>query len=173
MSAINRQKFDAIWGSLPETCRKVYGAVPIQQVASLHDVCKEIGRQGKTAMGYRDATHCIGLLADRGLIKRAKDGFIRVPIKDRPVITVRTAEQNEPKPQAEKPMPQPQPKESPMDALLRVVVMAKEIQAASSALIAMAESTALEIEAQFSESEKKSERLRQLQALLKDIGTGG
>lgn len=147
--------------------KKVLDAVPIKEPWSKERIQQEIRRSGNSAQ--RDIVEaCLDNLRGRGLIKEPQHGiFIRVQAKEKNTSSIDT----KPVPMLAKPVHQkeielPIENDKP-DALSRIAAIAKNLTTQIQEL----EAVALDVADHIQKVEKDSEKLRQLQALLKGLGS--
>lgn len=164
---MNQAKFESLHRGQTGIAKKVYEAVPIQAAMSASEICSEMRRLG-SAQDLRVVVGCLCSLLDSGLIQeRPKGSFLRTPVR---------AYEPEPSP------PQPQPMKTPAlriatvapaSPIERLTAISKRVTAAMDELKAIAddiETAAIEITEQSERTQAESQKLRQLQELLKSIG---
>lgn len=147
---------------ITSVAERVLNAVPIQEPLSKTQIVAELKRTGSSASV--EVVHgCLNNLRGKGLISEPESGrFIRVQVRKKQPA----AEQ----PQVEKgPMPtmNQDNKPAPMSALEMLAQLAAELRTMADT----AENIALDVTQEIQRIGADSEKLRQLQALLKGIGT--
>lgn len=142
--------------------RKVYEAVPAQEPWAKDQICREIMRAGSNVS--RDIVDsCLNALRGRGLVKEPERGkFVRVSLRTKqPLEDVQTY--------PEEPLTEDRnmstTKTQAPDALGRLAGVAKLLRQAAEEI----EAAALDFEERTQEQERDTEKLRQLQALLKSL----
>lgn len=160
------QKLAAAESGLNGIARKVLEAVPIQEPWSNKQIAAELSRHGRN-LDMRVVDGCLSHLRDNGLIKACESGaFVRVQAKPKVVRIDRQAERTDETDETHRParredaMPTPQP--DPLDKMAQLAAAARQ-------LANDIENVALEIEARAQEIQRDTEKLRQLQALLKSL----
>lgn len=165
---MNQSKFESLHRGQTGIAKKVYEAVPIQTAMSAPEVTAEMRRLGSNA-DLRVVAGCLCTLLDSGLIQeRPKGWFIRTPVRIAEPIAI---------------PPQPEPMKTtalriatttPASPIERLTAISKRVTAAMDELKAIAddiETAAIEITEQGERAEAKSQKLQQLQELLKSLGT--
>lgn len=169
-------RFTAIYGGLPTVEKKLYDAVPIQQAQGVAAICRESARLlGGTPLDQTVALARMNQLIGKGLVKEPQSGkFVRVAVKTKSEKTAAASSGFEPPRLPPKTQPEPgstiKSRPAPLDTLAALAQQAEEMKAAMVRFVAGLESAAIEIQEAFEASEKQSEKLRQLQALLKGLG---
>lgn len=141
--------------------RKVYEAVPAQEPWAKDQICREILRAGSNVS--RDVVDsCLHALRGRGLVKEPERGkFIRASRRAKqPLDDI----QNPPEPLKEDRNMSTTKTQTP-DALGRLAGVAKLLRQAAEEI----EAAALDFEERTQEQDRDTEKLRQLQALLKSL----
>lgn len=145
--------------------RKVFDAVPAQEVWSKEQICGEI-RRGGSNVGRDIVDSCLHTLRGRGLIKEPERGkFVRVqprPGYEPPEEIECEASAGKAKEECEM-----NKKTETPDALGRLAGVAKLMRQAADDI----EAAALDFEERAQAQDRDTEKLRQLQALLKSLGT--
>lgn len=179
---MNHARKVSLISGLSGIAKKVFDAVPLGEEWSAGQIGSEVHRTG-TAIDMKTLQGCLGSLVNQKLIKETSPGsFTRreraviqivktepeyfTKPKEAPVLTV-TAEKNN----------QPKDKAAPIDVIGDIAKnMALVISQVNMAITNLnklkgdIEEAAIIIEEQFAESEKRSEKLKQLQELLKNLG---
>lgn len=157
---MNQAKFDSIERGLTHVSRKVFQAVPMREQWTRHQIHAELGRQGVN-LTHNVVGGCLDSLRGMGLIREPDRGeFIRV--------VVRAYQPEEPKeaalpastlaPVATKPATH----ESPLAVLAG---LSKDLRGLADRI----DAAALDVEERIEALGRDTEKLRQLQALLKGL----
>jgi hypothetical protein len=175
---LSPSRFKQLHAGMNSAAKKVYEAVPIAELWSVEQTTSEMARRN-IVLDKRVVHGCLAGLRDAGLVKEGPVGhFKRVPVREKAASAIANIIQEESTvPQAAtiakiepKPQTDPQPKKSPIDRLgdlsERVVKMAHELRSLADDI----SDTALEMAASMEANEASVAQLRQLQALLKQIG---
>lgn len=159
---MNAARMQSIIHGLTGIARKVYDTVPIQEGWTLAQVSAELGRNG-LVYEHAKVHGCLRSLKEQGLIRECDGQFQRIEQRPRLVATrtptTTPQEHNMPAPTSSDPMANL----AEIAATLRE--QARQLLAKADALDAAAIDVAETIE----RSGEDSAKLRQLQALLKDI----
>lgn len=177
---MNQARFNSVYNGLTSIAKKVYEAVPISEPWDTKKIVSEIHRCG-TNPDPSIIAGCLNSLIAAGLVHEpSAKMFVRVPVKAKPTREA-PADQENPRPApvtneipATVTTKQPQAKQSeqPTDILEKMSALAGRVNHVRAYLDQLAsdiETTALEIEEQMAQREKDMAKLRQLQALLKDL----
>lgn len=154
--------------SLTGIARRVFDAVPIAEEWSAARISGEVSRVTGSRPDFNIVKGCLNSLCEsklvvekqRGLFTRAKTTKLKEAIEV-------------PKPQ-EAPTPAPPPETHTADPLVKAEQMSAAVRRMASDLLAIAkeiEDLALNVEQRIAEVERDVEKMRQLQSLLKSIGT--
>jgi hypothetical protein len=156
---MNEAKISRIESGLNGMAKKVLDAVPAQSPWSKDQIAIEIRRRGSGAdRAVLDG--CLDSLRGRGLIKEPTRGqFIRVVGK----ITTKQPEEDI---TVTNQVPPARPAPEKKDSLSRLAELAKTLRSAADQIDAVA----LDVEERVQTIEKDTDKLRQLQVLLKSIG---
>lgn len=178
---MNQARFNAIYSGLTSLEKKVYEAVPISDPWDIKQISNELNRCGSTP-DPRVLGGCMSTLVDAGLVlETAPKVFVRVSVKPKPEKSPphhqappATFEATNEIPPTVNALKQPAPKaaSNQQDILEKMSALAgrvNHVRAYLEQLSSDIETTALEIEEQMAEREKDMAKLRQLQALLKDL----
>lgn len=158
------QRMLSIINGLSGVARKVFDVVPIADEWTAQQMHRELLRLGHN-VDIRTLTGCLAsLCGSKLIIESSRGNFKKPPIKQeqekvkttKPVVELVKAESA---PDAE----------SPIDILGRLSFRVTEIIGSLKKLASEIDTAALIIEERFSESEEKSEKLKQLQQLLKSL----
>lgn len=148
---MNKKKFSELYDGMTSQPRDVYESVPIKTSYSIGQIMDDMNRRG-VAQTKTIVENCLTMMIKNGLVKQQKTGFyIREQVRDADVQPVAT----------EKPI-NSKSNNSPIQLLNTLAEKARH-------LAEELEYAAIEIEQEFQNSESKSEKLKQLQALLKGI----
>jgi hypothetical protein len=144
-------RFKSLINGMTATAKKVYAAVPIQEMWTPQQIQAELARTNMIP-DFRTLQGCLRHLTDAGLVLERgskPSAYSRAPVKpEKPtaMVTPTTA-------------PKPTPVKSPLD---KIGDLAARLRNLADDL----DSCAVEIEEQFTTAEKQSERFKQLQQLL-------
>lgn len=170
------KRFNSTYNGLTAAAKKVYGAVPIAEHWTIQQVLAELQRRG-TSHEHRVVQGCLAVLLDNGLIRQPARGvFCREAVR----VVDDAAEVTESHHvQPEKPMqqtvtsfklaPAPAPTAAPID---RLGLLAARVAGLADTLKALASEigdTLVEVQAQVEDNTADTEKLRQLQTLLKSL----
>lgn len=157
------------------TARKVYSAIPISESWTIQQICTELVRLGMS-VEHRIVGGCITALLEANVITAVtRDQFRRVPVKDKPV-TVKSLKEV-PELMAKDTPPAETPTSAPVvqpPAVDRLVHLADALKATGQMLIEMSDDLtdiADSITRTTEADAANLRRLRQLQELLRGIGT--
>lgn len=164
-------RFKTLFDQQSSVTQKVYAAVPISDEWGLHQIVTELTRQGFTHE-KRTVLGCLQTLARTGLVIERSTGFKRAPIREQASapkgVTEGGDQQQHNQKEREGKMPRPSAA-SPIDTLSEIATKAREISRSMTEFAGLVESAALEIEGQFEQQNADSQKLKQLQALLKGL----
>lgn len=148
---MNKKKFTELYDGMTSQPRDVYESVPIKTSYSIGQIMDDMNRRG-VAQTKTVVENCLAMMTKNGLIKQQRTGFyIREQVRDAeqmPVVTELQSNRSS--------------KNSPMQLLNNLAEKARQ-------LAEELDYAAIEIEQEFQNSEAKSEKLKQLQTLLKNI----
>lgn len=157
--------------------KKVYECVPAQEFWSAGQICEELGRKGQTP-NKRVVEGCLSTLKESGLVLEQGHGYFKaIVLKKKPTLeavpfAVYTADSNEEvevntvKAVEKKPVV----KRSPIEILSGLASKIENMMDEMDDLKKEIEDAALEITEQMQADDDKIKQLRQLQALLKNLG---
>ncbi|MES2973391.1 MAG: hypothetical protein V4757_07270 [Pseudomonadota bacterium] len=154
---MNEAKFSMTERSLTHTARKVFESVPIAEAWTRHQITSELTRKG-ISLSPNVVSGCLDSLRGQGLIREPDRGlFSRVQVR---------VAAPDPKPEGNV-VPititaTPKPKASPIAILATI---SKDLRAVADRI----DEAALEIEEHQQNQDGETKKLRQLQALLKDL----
>lgn len=166
---MNANKMARIESGLSSMAKKVLGAVPLQEVWTKSQIADEMRRIGITV--DRNMVYgCLSTIVESGLIKEPERGsFIRVTVRTAAKQTQTTTQEN-PVVATTNTIRASSTATSPAtmgtDTLTRLANLGALLRRAAEECDAIA----LEVEARVQAAGKEGEKLRQLTALLKDIG---
>lgn len=158
-------KFEALMNGNTAIARKVYGAVPAQDPWAVPQIYAELIRSGTTT-DRRIVEECLDSLKSKGLIRETSPGhFIRTRvIKRKPTMTLKSVDTTA------QPGDKPAAKESPIDLLARLAERARDIEQRAADLGKEIEAAAIAIDDALATRDAENAKLRQLKALLKELG---
>lgn len=149
--------------------KKVYDIVPIQDAWTANYILSELSKKTGSSASVHAVRACLGDLEDAGLIKQTMDKrFQRVTVKIPEVTNLKDLDK------LVKPVLEPKKKEDSFEALVdlaaEVVELGKDVNTRLASISTRMEELALSIELERKETGAASQKLKQLQSLLKDIG---
>lgn len=173
LDSMKQAKLDEAIKGLTGIARKVLDVVPIQEYWSMPQIVSEIGRLGSRP-DHNVVRGCLRSLSDQGLIKRKgpteKEVYCKVTakpadehVKSTPEIFVN--------PQATRVIEMPHPA-SNKDTLGKLAALSADARLISDRLLSLARSLddlAIEVEERIQSAAQGSEKLKQLQDLLRSI----
>ena len=177
---LNTAKQSKLENSLTNMARKVLEAVPIQAAWSASQIIGEMVRMTASKPDFKIVMGCLNSLVDAGLVREPEKGHFQ-RIKARPSLAAvpPAPVAATPAPEAAlmlaKPVPNVPnvPKQEEQEPLARMSYMASNLRELSRQTAALAdglETIALDVESRMDRIHADTEKLRQLQALLKSIG---
>ena len=148
--------------------KKVYDIVPIQDAWTSNYILSELSKKTGSSASVHAVRACLGDLEDAGLIKQTMDKrFQRVAVKIPEVTNLKDLDK------LVKPA-EPKKKEDSFEALVdlaaEVVELGRDVNTRLASISTRMEELALSIELERKETGAASQKLKQLQSLLKDIG---
>lgn len=156
---LNQAKFNAIFNGLSAICKKVYEAVPISMAWDAQQIHHEMIRT-VTASDLKTTLGCLNTLVSSGLIREPTKGtFIRIEVKQK----VHTPMKKEEAVATTK-------LETPMDKLLSISSGLKTLTNTISGLAKELDDVALDIEIKLETESAETQKLKQLQQILKSLG---
>lgn len=171
---LSQKRFNAVYNSLNGAAKKVYAAVPIAERWSVPQVLGELQRRGMSHE-YRVVQACLALLVDHGLAKEPVRGqFIREPVRLATDLSERDVPLEEPMQQTVTTLKpdlctKADPKQSPIDHLGMLAARVAGLGDVLKDLSREINDTVLELQEQLEGTAADTEKLRQLQTLLKSL----
>lgn len=169
---LNNARMKQTIDGLSAQARRVYDATPASEAWTPGQICGELARMG-LAHDAKVVLGCLMSLVHSGVVREVKAGmFSRVSAK--PVVVKVPPLEKEPNMRAPDAKPAAVP-ESASDTLTKIASIGSQIRGAAEDLIALAnglDDVAIEVEERISKIDADTATLRQLQALLKNIGVG-
>jgi len=172
---LSTTRFNAIHAGLTSVAQKVYEAVPIAEAWSQSQIYAELSRKQISA-NHRVMVGCLDNLVSQGLIAEPSRGmFRRVAIRPAKVAPTPAPAPDTP-PQQEEPMkpalaPAPAPVAAPtISPIDRLGLLASRVAAISAELATLAtdiSNATVEAQMQMEANAEDTQKLRQLQAILK------
>jgi hypothetical protein len=171
---MSHSRFQAIHAGMTAVAKKVYSAVPMAECWSTPRIVNELQRLG-ISHEFRVISGCLGALLEAGLVNEPVKGqYRREPVRDS------TPPKAEPEPEPKEAMkpaevfnlvkPALPAEKNPVDKLgvlaARIISLADSLKQ----LAGDVSDAAIEIQTQTEENEAASQKLKQLQALLKGLG---
>ncbi len=165
---MNEAKLARMESGLNVIAKKVLDAVPIQSPWTKNQITAELRRQGCNA--ERNVIDgCLDTLRGRGIVSEPVRGsFMRTTAKPKAEKPDMKIVHSISTPKATMPAPINQQQPAKNDELSRLAVIAKSLRATAEEL----EGIALDVEERIQAAEKDTANLRQLQVLLKGLGSG-
>lgn len=154
--------------SLTSVARKVLDVTPIAEPWTIGSIINELSRKG-IRLDYDVVQGCLVSLRDDGLVREVEKNIYQ-RAQPKPLIV-----KAKPLRAVEPPAPEPDPEPpAPTEPLVDIGTLAVRMRAQAEVLMAMAdelERVGLEFEARVEHANEDGAKLRQLQALLKSIGS--
>lgn len=173
---MNAQKMERIERDLDVQTKKVLAAVPMTETWTASQICGELVRTVGTGIHHSRIMHALNSLKNEGLVLEPEQGkFIRRAIKEQ-----QTAEAK-PKVVVMKAPIQKTAEEAavastpPADTLSRIAELSSQLKKRAGELLAMAaelDDVGVVVEERIADAKVGSEKLRQLQDLLRGISLG-
>jgi hypothetical protein len=165
---ISQTRFKQVHNTLNAPVKKVYEAVPASEAWTSTQIIGEISRLGYSMRDSKAIIGCLDTLKRQGLIQEPERGsFIRVEVKETTTFDKFIEETKEKTMATSKPVTQI--KQSNLDRLISLSEKANGLAAQMKAMATELENVALEIEAEIQENSTSSQKLKQLQELLKGL----
>ena len=173
---IKESKFNAIHNGLPAIVKKVYQAVPIKDIWDKRKIIQEVHRIHPSLRDQSAILGCLDTLKRSGLINEPETGsFRREKIENSAAIN-NDANQQSDKANMTTTDQQSKPELSPIERIIdlqtRTSKMKDSLRQTMQDLGELTdeiETVAIEIEVKFSERDAESQKLKQLQTLLKGL----
>lgn len=156
--------------SLNATMKKVYEGVPIQEAWSVADIHASLYRQGIRSLDKSGVRGCLAHMARAGVIREPEYGYFVRVLGTAPEETKHepeTEQTTEKEDMAE--APQPAVAESPIEKISKLSAQAQTLITAVKKLAADIDTVAIEVEDMFASRDAQTQKLRQLQTLLKEL----
>lgn len=178
-------KFNNIYRGLTEIAKKVYQAVPMQEMWTANQVISELNRLGFNRQEHRIVLGCLTSLRDSGLVKEPKQGyFVRAEVRVKQAVTTQPDHQEPtqptqpvktemPKKEAEMPQVKaktPAPNTTPLERIGGLSAQVLDVVKQLHQLAADIDAAAIEMEEQLEKVKEDNAKLIQLKSLLKSIG---
>lgn len=178
-------KFNAIYRGLTEIAKKVYEAVPMQEIWTVGQVINELNRLGYNRQEHRVVMGCLTSLRETGLVKEPKQGhFVRAEVRVKQAVTTQPdhqeitqptqpVETEMPKKEAEMPQVKaktPAPNTTPLERIGGLSAQVLDVVKQLHQLAADIDAAAIEMEEQLEKVKEDNAKLIQLKSLLKSIG---
>jgi hypothetical protein len=170
-------RFKSIYNCLSAVARRVYDATPIADQWDISTIQTELTRLGLPVREYRALQGIIGSLVESGIVEEPSKGcFRRTKVAE---IKLKKVEPQSPQSNQQNTMNtklatapaavDPAASGSPLDKLASLANQARGLSQKLATLAIDIENAALEVEEEFVANSRDSEKLKQLQALLKGI----
>lgn len=173
---MNESRFKSLHDGLSAQAKRVYEAVPIQDKWQAAQIIAETTRLHPSMRERNTILGCLATLVRSGLVVEPERGYFRRKPDRKPCQESSSPAPVTPPPKAaavtEKKTVEPKDaadQASPIDKITRLQSMASKIMADVKALSDAIETVAIEVEVQFSERDAESQKLKQLQSLLKGL----
>lgn len=172
---MNEAKFKALHGGLSAQAKRVYEAVPIKDQWNTAQIIIETRRLHPSMREQRTILGCLDTLVRSGLVVEPERGYFRrefcgKPRQEKPPPVPATPVTQEAPVQDKKPAHRVTVDQaSPMEKISHLQSMVGKIMADVKLLSDAIETVAIEVEMQFSERDAESQKLKQLQSLLKGL----
>ena len=164
---ISQTRFKQMFNVLNAPVKKVYEAVPVSEAWTSTQIIGEISRLGYSMRDSKAIIGCLDTLKRQGLIQEPERGsFVRVEVKAIETY-VKFMEETKEKIMAAKPATQT--KQTNLDRLISLSEKANGLAAQMKSVASELENVALEIESEIQENSNSSQKLKQLQELLKGL----
>lgn len=161
------KKLEIAESALSSIARKVLHATPMNKPWTTHQISGELVRVG-CKQDHRTVAGCLSLLKERGLVRETEPGWwVRVQAKKRPEPELVVI-------QAQPDAPQEPEETAKVEIGERLAGLAGQARGLAAQVMEMAtaiEDAALDLEEKIHQMEADTEKLRQLQTLLKSIGS--
>lgn len=167
---MKHSKFKSIYNGLSSVAKKVYEAIPIQDAWDLKAIIAEMKRIFPSMGDQNVIKGCVNTLVQSGLVEEPKNGHFKRAVVD-------PEESSRPDPnldkyfvaQKEAPPWENLPDATPLEKINGLQKIAARISQDVKQLSDAIETVAIEVEDQFSQRDAESQKLKQLQALLKSL----
>lgn len=184
--AMNSVRFKSVYGNMTAAAQKVYTAIPAQDEWDHDAIHREMRRLG-LHMDFRTMQGCINSLCGAGLVRESRPGgkFARTEVRGKgskvPQEDYQEVQIEDREPRGEPTMatknapttmaadPPPQLPKNPVDMLGDLAAKARNLSAQLNSLALEIDSAALAAQDYVEQSDKSTEKLRQLQTLLKSL----
>lgn len=155
---LNQAKFNSIFNGLASVAKKTYDLVPIKNAWDANQIHQEGIRQGSVS-DLRTTTGCLNTLVSSGLVSEPTRGtFIRIEVKQKTQAQIASEEAK------------PKESKTPLEVLIDLAITAKSIGAMVSELSKNIDDAALQIQIQLDSESEDTQKLKQLQQILKSLG---
>lgn len=155
---------DAIVRDLSSQAQKVFEFVPVAAAWTPQQIMASMYETTKSRMELRAITGCLGRLVDAGIVKEAPRGHFQ-----RAKASAQRAEPATESVQPVAPEAKPAARAEPIDVLSEILGRLSRVAADIHTIASDLETAALRIEEQRENRERDVGKLRQLQALLKEL----
>lgn len=171
--AMQAAKMERIEKSVSGIARKVLDAVPLTETWPASKIIGEMVRMTSSSPDFKIVMGCLSTLVDQGLVREPKKGEFQ-RIKPRPALAVAPpAPSDAPAEPAPAPVAAVAEVAAPTEPIDRLAALASTLKELSERVAAMAkdvEDVAISVEERIQTIHADTEKMRQLQALLKSIG---
>ena len=167
---LKESKFKAIHNGLSAIAKKVYEAVPIKDSWEKHKIILELQRLHPSVRDQHTILGCLDTLVRSGLVNQLENGtFRREHVETAASLRAALDKEIGLPEKMKKTEVQEDQAVSPIEKITRLQQMAAKIIEDVKAMSDAIETVAIEVEMQFSERDAESQKLKQLQALLKGL----
>ena len=161
---MNKAVYQSRVNGLTAIAKKVFSVVPIAEAWTSHQIIGELKRVTDSATDQRIVTGCLRSLINQGLVTEPRPNtFRRVSVKEGSPVKVVSIEKQKP---AEVAPVAAQKQTKTITAIEKLAGIAAILKQAASDL----ESVAIEIDEEAKADKQDTEKLKQLQSLLRSLG---
>lgn len=167
---MREHKFKAIHSGLSAVAKRVYEAVPIKDEWSKDQVISEVARLYPSMRDAHAISGCLATMVRSGVVIETTPGkFKREPIDAAAPKKSQTALSEQKEANMSQTEQKPIAVATPIEKIAGLQRLAAKIMDDVKALSSEIETVAIEVEMQFAERDAESQKLRQLQTLLKGL----
>lgn len=172
---MNKSRFNAVFSGLTSIAKKVYEAVPASEPWSASQITTEMTRITGSMTDRRVVDGALRGMVDVGIVSYPRPGvFIRVAIREEKLAKPVNSQSKEKTSSAEVlKLAQAQKQIKPILAIEKLAAVASRAMDISTSLKQLAndiEAAAIEIDEQSKADKSDTEKLKQLQSLLRSLG---
>lgn len=170
---VNASKMHRIEQGLNGIAKKVLDAVPISEAWTVSRIVQELARTTGSTPEFRIVHGCIGRLLEQGLVReQPANCFSRVKVRQPLAVVVNDQKTEGDVMTAAKPATEQKALKvaEPLDRLAGLSVSMRDLSNRVAAMAKEIDEVALDVESRIESIKADTEKLRQLQSLLKSIG---